>query len=71
VFESVVADIRDALAHQSETLNMVAGRQQKSDVEHRRILDAIETGSADDASAALRDHLAAVGVALDRLLNAS
>ena len=71
VFESVVADIRDALAHQSETLNMVAGRQQKSDVEHRRILDAIEAGSADEASAAMREHLAAVGVALDRLLNAN
>jgi len=38
VFESVVADIRDALAHQSETLNMVADRQHDSDDEHLRIV---------------------------------
>jgi GntR family transcriptional regulator, transcriptional repressor for pyruvate dehydrogenase complex len=69
VFESVVADIRDALAHQSETLNMVADRQHASDVEHRLILDAIEAGSAADASAAMGEHLRAVGEALDSILN--
>ena len=69
VFESVVADIRDALAHQSETLNMVADRQHASDVEHRLILDAIEAGSAADASAAMAGHLRAVGEALDSILN--
>ena len=46
VFENVVADIREALAHQSETLNMVADRQHASDEEHRRILAAIEAGDA-------------------------
>ncbi|WP_307023767.1 FadR/GntR family transcriptional regulator [Arthrobacter globiformis] len=69
VFESVVADIRDALAHQSETLNMVADRQHASDVEHRLILGAIEAGSAADASAAMAEHLRAVGEALDFILN--
>lgn len=69
VFESVVADIRDALAHQSETLNMVADRQHASDVEHRAILEAIEAGSAADASAAMAEHLRAVGEALDSILN--
>ena len=69
VFESVVADIRDALAHQSETLNMVADRQHASDVEHRLILDAIEAGSAADAGAAMAGHLRAVGEALDSILN--
>ncbi|MFC9354705.1 FadR/GntR family transcriptional regulator [Arthrobacter sp. NPDC057013] len=69
VFESVVADIRDALAHQSETLNMVADRQYASDVEHRHILDAIEAGSAAEASAAMAEHLRAVGEALDSILN--
>ena len=69
VFESVVADIRDALAHQSETLNMVADRQHASDVEHRLILEAIEAGSAADASAAMAEHLRAVGEALDFILN--
>ncbi|MCO4273427.1 FadR family transcriptional regulator [Pseudarthrobacter sp. HLT3-5] len=69
VFASVVGDIRGALAHQSETLNMVADRQHASDVEHQRILAAIEAGSADEASAAMAAHLHAVGVALDSILN--
>jgi GntR family transcriptional repressor for pyruvate dehydrogenase complex len=69
VFESVVADIRDALTHQSETLNLVTDRQHASDVEHQRILDAIEAGSAAEASAAMSEHLRAVGEALDSILN--
>jgi DNA-binding FadR family transcriptional regulator len=69
VFASVVADIRDALAHQSETLNMVADRQHASDIEHQRILAAIEAGSAADARAAMASHLDAVGEALDSILN--
>ncbi|MGO4189952.1 FadR/GntR family transcriptional regulator [Pseudarthrobacter sp. TAF60_1] len=69
VFASVVADIRGALAFQSETLNMVADRQHASDAEHQRILEAIEAGSADEATSAMADHLHAVGVALDSILN--
>lgn len=69
VFASVVADIRGALAHQSETLNMVADRQHASDLEHQEILAAIEAGSADAASKAMAQHLHAVGVALDSILN--
>jgi GntR family transcriptional repressor for pyruvate dehydrogenase complex len=69
VFASVVADIRDALAHQSETLNMVADRQHASDVEHQEILAAIEAGSAEKARAAMARHLQAVGIALDSILN--
>jgi GntR family transcriptional repressor for pyruvate dehydrogenase complex len=69
VFESVVADIREALANQSETLNMVADRKLASDHEHENILHAIEAGSADDAEAAMKAHLHAVGVALDSILN--
>ena len=57
VFENVVSDIRDALAHQSETLNMVADRQHASDQEHQRILAAIEAGNAAEASSAMREHL--------------
>ncbi|WP_422933511.1 FadR/GntR family transcriptional regulator [Sinomonas sp. P47F7] len=67
VFETVVADLRDALANQSETLNLVADRQGASDVEHRRILAAIETGSAELASAAMAEHLDAVNAALGSL----
>jgi DNA-binding FadR family transcriptional regulator len=69
VFASVVADIRGALAHQSETLNMVADRQHASDLEHQEILAAIEAGSAEAASAAMAHHLRAVGIALDSILN--
>ncbi|MET3920807.1 DNA-binding FadR family transcriptional regulator [Arthrobacter sp. UYEF20] len=69
VFASVVADIRGALAFQSETLNMVADRQQASDVEHQQILAAVEAGSAEDARAAMAEHLRAVGAALDSILN--
>lgn len=69
VFASVVSDIREALAHQSETLNMVADRQHASDQEHQRILQAIEAGSAAEASAAMSKHLLAVGAALDSILS--
>ena len=69
VFESVVADIRDALTHQSETLNLVTeDRQHASNEEHQRILDAIESGSAPDASTAMSAHLRAVADALDSIL---
>jgi GntR family transcriptional repressor for pyruvate dehydrogenase complex len=69
VFERVVADIRDALAHQSETLNIVADRQLASDREHQQILQTIETGDAAGARAAMSEHLHAVGVALDSILS--
>jgi GntR family transcriptional regulator, transcriptional repressor for pyruvate dehydrogenase complex len=69
VFENVVADIREALAHQSETLNMVADRQLASDQEHQRILRAIEAGNSAEARAAMSEHLHAVGVALDSILS--
>jgi DNA-binding FadR family transcriptional regulator len=69
VFESVVADIREALANQSETLNIVADRKLASDREHADILRAIEAGSAADAKAAMAAHLHAVGIALDSILN--
>ncbi len=64
VFEKVIADIREALFHQSETLNVVAARQKRSDEEHLRIFHAIRDGSADEAEAAMQDHLAAVRGAL-------
>ncbi len=69
VFESVVAEMRDAQAHQSETLNIVADRQLASDFEHQRILQAIEGGDAAGARAAMAEHLHAVGVALDSILS--
>ena len=68
VFESVVSDLREALANQSETLNLVADdRHHPPDLEHRRILTAIEAGSAELASEAMAEHLKAVDVALGSL----
>jgi DNA-binding FadR family transcriptional regulator len=65
VFESVVAELREALAHQSETLNLVADdRQRASDAEHRAIVAAIEAGSAERAGTAMAEHLRAVDRAL-------
>jgi GntR family transcriptional regulator, transcriptional repressor for pyruvate dehydrogenase complex len=70
VFENVVTDIREALSHQSQTLNLVADRKRASDAEHRAILEAIENGSAEAASAAMADHLKAVRSALATILGA-
>lgn len=69
VFAKVVTDIREAMAHQSETLNMVADRQHASDLEHQLIVAAIESGSAEESRAAMAQHLDAVGLALDSILN--
>lgn len=69
MFASVVSDIRDALAHQSETLNLVADRQHRSDEEHVAVLNAIEAGDSEAASKAMADHLQAVSVALDTILS--
>ncbi|RNL59770.1 FadR/GntR family transcriptional regulator [Arthrobacter oryzae] len=70
VFANIVTDIRDALTHQSETLNMVAARQHASDREHQNILQAIESGDAPAARDAMGAHLKAVGAALDSILGA-
>ncbi|MGU3436198.1 FadR/GntR family transcriptional regulator [Actinomycetes bacterium M1A6_2h] len=67
VFAAVIAQIRDALAGQSEMVNVLPDRRQRSDVEHRAIVDAIVDGSADDASEAMRRHLQHVQNALGRL----
>jgi DNA-binding FadR family transcriptional regulator len=48
---------------------MVADRQHLSDEEHRRILAAIEAGDAATARIAMSQHLHAVGLALDSILN--
>jgi len=60
VFAKVVADIREAMSHQSGTINLVTGRQKTSDVEHQAILDAIENRDESAAAAAMELHLGAV-----------
>jgi GntR family transcriptional repressor for pyruvate dehydrogenase complex len=69
VFESVIADMRDAMASQSETLTIVGRRQSASNDEHRRILAAIEQRSARAAGDCMRTHLDAVGEALGEILH--
>lgn len=71
VFESVIVDIREALTRQSETLNLVAGRQEKSNEEHERIVEGIASGSYDHASRAMAEHLDAVRVTLETLVQES
>lgn len=68
VFIKVVSDIRDAMAQQSETLNLVAGRRDSSDAEHEDIIAAIEARDPAAAEAAMQDHLGAVRGAVDHLV---
>lgn len=68
VFASVVDEIREALAEQSKALNTLPQRREASGVEHRAIVDAIEAGSAERASAAMAEHLDIVDASLTRLL---
>ncbi|MGW9112561.1 FadR/GntR family transcriptional regulator [Microbacterium sp. NPDC055683] len=60
VFAKAVADIRDALARQSELVNRVAARREPSSREHRHIAQAIGVGSPIEAREAMRQHLGEV-----------
>ncbi len=68
VFESFLSDICEAMANQSNTLNLVADRRKDSGAEHARIFDAIERGSAEDASQAMTSHLHGVECALGTVI---
>lgn len=68
VFESFLSDIVEAMANQSNTLNLVADRRKESGDEHARIFEAIERGSAEDASQAMTIHLHGVECALGTLI---
>lgn len=58
VFAKVIEEIREALAAQSAFLNQLGeGRRQAADREHRLIVDAIASGSAETAQAAMQSHL--------------
>lgn len=71
VFERVVNDIRDAMVNQSETLNLITGRQHPSDAEHRAIFTAIQGGDGAAAAQAMSAHLVAVDEALTQILGAT
>ena len=57
VFAKVIEEIRDALARQSAFLNQLGGRREGSNAEHRRIVEAIATGSQEAAITAMTAHL--------------
>ncbi|KZF00617.1 GntR family transcriptional regulator, partial [Rhodococcus sp. EPR-157] len=67
VFEAIIVDIRGALTRQSETLNLVARRQQKSNIEHDTIVAGIRSGNYDEAAQAMAAHLDAVRGAVESL----
>ena len=71
VFDRVVTDIREAMSRQSETVNLVSGRREPSNHEHRSILDAIEARDADAAGTAMRAHLDAVHVAVAAIIRST
>jgi GntR family transcriptional repressor for pyruvate dehydrogenase complex len=67
VFAAVIAEIREALAQQSEMVNLLPDRQHRSNVEHESIVDAIESGSGEAASDAMDRHLTHVQDAIGQL----
>lgn len=53
VFTKIVGDIRESLARQSETVNVVSGRREPSDKEHRIIVETIAAQDKDAAEEAM------------------
>lgn len=68
VFSKIVADAREALIQQSELVNLMSGRREASNVEHRLIVEAIEAGSEADARAAMEAHLSKVKTAVTTII---
>ncbi|NYD76331.1 FadR/GntR family transcriptional regulator [Arthrobacter cupressi] len=65
VFATMQADIEDAMSKQSNTLNQVLDRRKESGAEHHAIFEAIERGSADEATLAMMLHLQGVEIAVE------
>ncbi len=66
----VVNDIRDAMANQSGTINLITVRQHPSHAGHREILAAIGAGDGPAAGKAMAAHMAAVDEAPTLVLGA-
>jgi len=71
VFTKVVSDIREAMARQSETVNLVAGRRSPSRDEHLAIYRAIQAQDPQAANQAMGDHLAAVQHAVSTIVRSN
>ena len=67
VFSGVIESIRAALAGQSEMVNLLPDRQQRSNVEHREIVERIDAGDSDGAGLAMSTHLGRVQSAIEEL----
>ncbi|MDQ0455881.1 DNA-binding FadR family transcriptional regulator [Rhizobium paknamense] len=67
VFAKIVSDVREALTEQSELVNFMAPRRIASNLEHRRIAEAIEAGSPEAARAAMDAHLIQVRDVVSRI----
>ena len=71
LFVTVLAQIRGALARQSETLTVIARRRDDSNREHQAILDAIVDGAAERARAMMAAHLEAVAASVSGLMQSA
>ncbi|WP_425292689.1 FadR/GntR family transcriptional regulator [Agrobacterium larrymoorei] len=60
LFVKVIADARESVSKQSELLNLMAHRRTASNVEHRKIAEAIASGSDEAARNAMEAHLGKV-----------
>ena len=71
LFVAVLAQIRGALARQSETLTVIARRREDSNREHQAIVDAIADGSVERARRMMASHLDAVSASVSGLIQAA
>jgi len=68
-FQKIIEEIRDALGRQSRMLNQIGGRREKSNAEHRRILEAVTAADHELAEQAMAEHLAHVESAWASIMN--
>lgn len=69
LFQQIVEDAREALSQQSEVISLVAStRREASNLEHRRIVEAIAAGSEPEAQRAMEAHLGEVKRVIAALL---
>ncbi|WP_184357855.1 FadR/GntR family transcriptional regulator [Rhizobium sp. BK602] len=68
LFAKIVSDAREAISLQSEMVNLMAGRRAASNIEHRRIVEAIKAGSGQEAREAMEAHLGQVKQAVTTII---
>lgn len=69
VFGKILGDIQNALLRQSALLNLMAHRRESSNVEHRRIAEAIAAGLEQEAQDAMSAHLTQVKNVLNDIID--